>query len=89
MEKPPPQHRQAEGPDSLVGTMVKIKADTDSMVLCRKGRSCRDRGIPLLVVDDYSFREPGIAKAMQRWLTLSWGHHSIKVALAYTMSSET
>ena len=88
MERIHPRHRQAEGSDSLVGTMVKIKADTNNTVLCRKGQSCRDRRTPLLVVDDYSVRI-GIAKAMHRWLILSWGHHNIKVRLAYIMSSET
>lgn len=79
--------------NSLVGAMVKIKADTHDVFLCNNGRLHRDQQTSLLVVDDYIARKAnrriaGPPGMVVRYLVLSKGHHRIQVKLNYTMSSE-
>lgn len=79
--------------DSLVGTMIKIKADTHDVFLCNNGRLHRDQQTSLLVVEDYVARKAnhriaGPPGMVVRYLVLSKGRHRIRVKLNYTMSSE-
>lgn len=80
--------------DSLVGTMVKIKADTHNVFLCNNGKMCRDQQTSLLVVEEHVVRKAnhriaGPPGMIVRYVVLSKGRHRIKVKLNYTMSSET